>query len=405
MDSRINHINTPSEDLLQDQLRLWLKILEPPEDLLRTELLSTLPDELLRMIGEQLSSSDVICLTNTSKHWHSFFSDDRRQALEKLHRLLKHGVLREHKDAENIWRANPGLLTYPGTIEFLNRSHIGVDGKPLNEFIDISFYQNPGRPKNTGRTFYQILIRNSEFKEAIKVGKHMTLGEKQKQFHEIFPDREMKKYNFDLDEVKRLLENFSNKLSKDKIITDGNNPDEMSASTQIALHAIYDYAKLQLEDETGIIFDPRFLQEAMRLHDKDCTFRKFKNNFGKYRLWRVRVEGWLRECSGTGYLHPISSQDFKDCNLADGSSCFASHRPCNSIPGFHCRVDMTGRVVDQTSSKHGFAARARQGAELYSHFYLKDIEALGKELYKDLGIRNLASEKRDSDDMGFDLFK
>ena len=120
--------------------------------------------------------------------------------------------LAELDAARPIWSEDPSLLTCYGTVYHPNRTY--QDGQAP---VDIPVYANPGRYKYVDRTFWQILMMNSEFEEAEEAGKLMTEEEKQKQFAEIFPDGKMVKYNSDLKEAKRLLQAVFKEAIKDPL--------------------------------------------------------------------------------------------------------------------------------------------------------------------------------------------
>ena len=329
--------------------------------------LSDLPKDFLDTeLKKQLSISGLISFPQTARCFRLFFPVEHHDALGVLRKLLGHGVLGELDHAEGIWRISPDLLTLRGTIFFPNRSYKGADGKPLSQPVDIPFYVNPGRPKSTNRTFYQILLRNSEFEAAAKVGELMTPEEKQKQFLEIFPDGKIKKYNFDLEKAKSLLQVFFDQLVKDEKVRGEYVPDNMGDSTKEALYAIYDYAKLQLDDETGLLFDPNFIYEAMKLY-AEKAIDQFKGNWGKYNLWCIRVEEWLKACSGTGFLRSLlqglaNPLTGLGCTLVDDSSYFAFRRASNSIPAFHFLVGISSRQARS-------AAGAQQWRRTRAHFF------------------------------------
>ena len=290
----------------------------------------TLPDEVLDVMAVQ--SSPILNLSKLSKRFHLFFFDVRPLGLNLLRRLLSHGALGELEAAEIIWRGCPDLLTWRGTIYHPNRIYIDDNDNPLKEPIDISFDQNPGRYKYVDRTFWQILIMNEEYEEAEEVGKLMSDEEKRKQFAEIFPHGEIKKYNFDLKEAKRLLQVVFDEVAKDQLI-DGNDLSKMSKSTREAMLALYAYAKPKSEHDTGLVFDANFYIEALKLYDeKSDQFKKWD----RYKFWCIKVEEWLAGCLGTGYLRPhaqgIGNELSRSgCILANGSSCFAFRRSSHSI--------------------------------------------------------------------------
>ena len=333
--------------------------------------LRLLPDEIKRYLCIFLDGKSISDLKRTSKNWASIISDDNTpvengKTLKKIYteklsnnsfwkldpfrNLLSHAALGELEAAEMIWKSNSELLNRRGIIYHPKR--IYDEGKIP---VDIPFDQSPGRYKYN-HTIYQIYLMNSEFEEAEKVGELMPLKEKQKQFHECFPHGEIKKYNFNLEEAKKLLQVLFNSVAQDKCIKieyDENNDIKeiiMSDQTRKALNKLYVYAKPKSEHEIGLVFDPRFYDEARKLYDNN----QFSWSLDQDAIWNICVEEWLAGCLGTGYLGP-HSQGFanpmtrRGCVLADGSSYFSFRRP--SIPGHHFFVGNNGspariRIVD-----------------------------------------------------------
>lgn len=318
--------------------------------------LTDLPDELINVALHKalinwsnfsFNSSGFVHFPQTAKKYALRFYDEHKLALHLLHELLSHGSLGELEDAENKWRLSPDLLTVRGTIYHPNR--IYVEGQAP---VDIPFYQNPGRYKYINRNFYQILLMNSEFEEAEVVGKLMSQEEKQKLVDEVFPDGEIKKYNFDLEEAKRLLQVVFDAAAKDerlKIERDGNHNIKniiMSDSTRAALYKLYTYAKPKSEHEIGLVFDPEFYHEALKLYDEKCD-SQFKQKWNRYAFWNICVEEWLAGCLGTRFLRPHAQGlgnplTRRGCVLADGSSIFAFRRSSDSFLGSHIFVGYDG---------------------------------------------------------------
>ena len=324
----------------------------------RADYLSDLPDEKLLEISDSFCVRDFINLPQTSQRFSLLFFNEHQAALNCLRQLLNHGALGELEDAKRIWRAFPDLLTCRGTIFHPNR--IYVEGQAP---IDIPFNLNPGRYKYTNRTFYQILLMNSEFEEAEEVGKLMTQEEKQKQFDEVFPDGEIKKYHSNLEEAKRLLQILFDAVAKDESLNIERDKDDniknivMNDATRAALNKLYAYAKPKSEHDIGLVFDPEFYHAALKLYDDECD-SQFKLNEYRYPFWNICVEEWLAGCLGTRFLRP-HAQGFdnpltrqghghplmrRGCVLPDGSSIFAFRRPSDSLPGVHIFVGDEGRT-------------------------------------------------------------
>lgn len=311
--------------------------------------LTDLSDDLVNLeLPCQFKAAEFISFPQTAKKYALRFYDEHRLALPLLRKLLNHGALGELEDAESVWRLFPDLLTARGTIFHPNRSYIDTEGRPLSQPIDIPFHQNPGRYKYVGRTFYQILLMNAEFEEAEEVGKLMSLEEKQTQFDEVFPDGEIKKYNFDLEEAKRLLQVLFAAVAKDeslKIVRDEDDNIKniiMSDLTRKTLYKLYAYAKPKSEHDIGLVFDPEFYHEALKLYEEQSD-SQFKQKWDRYPFWNICVEEWLAGCLGTRFLRPhaqglSNALTRRGGVLEDGSSVFAFRRSSDSLPGSHIFV-------------------------------------------------------------------
>lgn len=310
-------------------------------------LLASLPNDVIREIIP-FGACSVINLARTGRRFRGLFtrSEEYPRALSFLKKLLGHAALGELEKAEEVWKLSADLLACRGTIYHPNR--IYVEGQPP---VAIPFHQNPGRYKYVDRTFYQILLMNSEFEEAEEVGKRMTQEEKQKQFAEVFPDGEIKKYDFDLAEAKKLLQSVFEAIAKDECLKIEYDEDHnikniiMSDSTQEALYKLYTFAKPKSEHEIGLVFDPEFYHEALKLYDEKCS--QFKQKWDRYTFWNIRVEEWLAGCLGTGYLRwhsqgAANTTTRRGCVLADGSPYWPFRRPSHSIPGHHIFVGYYG---------------------------------------------------------------
>ena len=302
-----------------------------------------------------LNGTDSFNLLRTSKKLFVSFKPTIWQLADHpLRKLLSHGALGELDAAEILWKKDPSLLTCYGTVYHPNRSYTDDNGHSLSPPIDIPFAQNPGRYKYINCTFYKILLMHSEFEEAEEAGKLMTQEEKQKQFDEVFPDGEIKKYNFDLEEAKKLLQTVFTAVAKDeclKIEDDENYNIKniiMSDSTREALYKLYAYAKPTSEHEIGLVFDPEFYHEALKLYDEKCG--QFNQKWDPYTFWNICVEEWLAGCLGTRFLRPHSQglgnpASRIGCALAGGLSYFAFRRPSGSIPGQHIFVGYYGTAA------------------------------------------------------------
>jgi len=320
-----------------------------------------LPDDILVKIGSLRASDFLSRLPETSKFYSSLYSSflftERNLAPNLLRKLLGHGALGELEDAESIYKLFPDLLTCPGTIYHPNRCYKDADGHDLVTPVDIPFENHPGRYVYSDCTFYKILLMNSEFEEAEIAGQLMTKEEKQKQFNDVFPDGEIKKYGFDLGEAKKLLRAVFDAVAQDKDLKikrddDYNNNNIksiiMGDATRKALDALRCYAKPETEHKIGLVFAPELYCEALKLYDEnsDSQFQS-KRKWDRDTFWSICVEEWLAGCLGTRFLRPHSQGlgarlSRRGCILNDSSSVFAFRRSLGSIPGSHFFVSYYG---------------------------------------------------------------
>ncbi len=253
-----------------------------------------------------------------------------------LRKLLNHVALGELEAAEKIWKSAPNLLTDRGTIYYPNRTYVAGQASK-----DIPFQKNPGRYKYVNCTALQILLMNAEFEEAKRMAELMPIEAVQKQFKEVFPDGEIKKYDFDLNEAQKLLQAVFNAVATDeclKIERDTNDNIKniiISDATQVALRQLYTYAKPKSDHEKGLVFDTQFYLAALQLYDEQCD--QFRQQWDRYAFWNICIEEWLAGCLGTGYLRAHSqgignSPDRRGCVLNDGSPYFAFRRVVDSLP-------------------------------------------------------------------------
>lgn len=308
--------------------------------------LSALPNEIIQTeLTQQSSISGLINLPQVSKRFRGllFNTEDHRLALRFHRKLLSHAALGEWEQAEEIYQVFPDLVSCKGTIGHPNRTY--VEGQAP---VDIRLDQNLGRYKYVDRSPWQIALMNEEYEEAELMGKFMTDEEKKKQFAEIFPDGEIKKYGFDLEHAKQLLVNLMEKIAKDNSIN-SNDFSKMNDETRDALYAVYQYAKQNPNQihQIGLVSDPNFYLAALTMYDNEAN-KKFGNNCDKYSFWCIRVEEMLASCLGTGYLRPHAQGIGNDqvhrrgCLLADGSSYFPFRRASLDFLGTHFFVGYYG---------------------------------------------------------------
>ena len=349
--------------------------------------LTTLPNDIKRLLCTRyLNGIDALNFFRAApRALLAVHADIARREDNPLRKLLSHIALGELEAAEKIWKTSPNLLTCRGTIYHPNRTY--VDGQPPQ---DIPFTKNPGRYKYVNRSAFQILLMNSEFKEAQLVAKLMPQGEMQKQFNEIFPDGEIKKYEFNLEEAKKLLQAVFETVAKDKllkieyeIITVKNII--MSDITREVLNKLYTYAKPKSEHTIGLVFDPKFYYQALKIHDEQS--HRFNNRVVPHLFWSICVEEWLAGCLGTAYLR-AHAQGLGNPTGRHGcvlwgrvghkSPYFAFRRQAHSIPGSQFHVEYYGQEC---------AATLRDQYKLHKiHFenYVEEIQQHGQALCRDI---------------------
>lgn len=303
------------------------------------------PNFILEKIIE-FTPDIILKFSQLNNYYAKFFSSRTNKVLDEFRLLLNHAALGGWSFADRIWQSNPALLTYRATIHHPNRSYRDADGEPLSIPIDIPFEHNPGRYKYINRTAWQIAVMNEEMAEANKMGQLMTAKQKQEQFAEIFPDGEMKKYDWDIEVAKQYLQAVFEVVAKDDF-KNTDNFDEMNDATRAALNKLYAYAKPKIEHEYGLVFDAGLYLEALKMYDASAH-NKFDYNQVRLAFWCTRVEEWLAGCLGTGYLRHHSrgigckTIDRKGCLLANNSSIFSFRRNSDSIPGRDFYVGYNG---------------------------------------------------------------
>src|SRR3990167_7703655 len=215
---------------------------------------------------------------------------------------------------------------------------------------------------------------------------NMSDDEMIKQFLEIFPDKKIKKYQWNLAKAVKLLRKVLAAIIEDKVIRAAN-LDLMNEQTRQALHALYDYVKPKPEHQIGLVFDAKIYVEALKLYGENMyMFAKWHH----YSFWSIRVEEWLAACFGTGYLRPHAQGIQKNfprsgCVLADHSSYFAFRRPAKSLPGAHFFVDLDGSLNRALRSFPG----PLPGLTLRAVYkdYIKQKQAQGKALRSELKMK------------------
>ncbi len=303
----------------------------------RADYISTLSEDPLRVVINKTSAFNIINFPNVSKYF-SFFKalPEYKQALDDLRQLLSATALGELDNASAIWSKDPSFLSCRGTVYHPNRDYT------ISPPIDIPIEKSLGRYKYVDRTPWQILCMNEEWDEAEIAGEHMTQEEKAKQYDEIFPNGNLFRPGWNLEEAKKLLKAVFDAVINDKTI-DGNDLDKMSDETRTALKALYAYVKPNPEHQTGLVFDANLYLAALDLFD-DPKLHEWKH----CRFWNVRVEETLASLLPTKYLRPHAQGIFQDkvertwCILSDKSSYFSFRRSSNALPGLHFWVDVYG---------------------------------------------------------------
>lgn len=312
-------------------------------------------------IGSYLTSRDNKVLSQTHPSFYLLYSNEvegKRNRIntlfsvnnnkpydsKNLRKLLSHAAVGEWEQAEAIWRQDPSLLTRSGTVYFPNR--IYQQGKAP---IDISVWQNPGRPKLTG-TPWQIAMMNAEFEEAEKMGRMMTFDEKQRQFFEIFPTGKIENDQEKFEKAEKLLDAlFSAVIEDDKI--NENNLEKMNEKTHLALSDLYTFLTplSSSEHKTGLVFDVNIYIHALKLYEE--KFSQFQN-WEQRSFWCIRIEEYIAALLPTSYLRPHAqgigntengeSLKRDGCKLKDGTPYFAFRRSSDSIPAVHHFVGYYG---------------------------------------------------------------
>jgi hypothetical protein len=183
---------------------------------------------------------------------------------------------------------------------------------------------------------------NEEWQEAENAGAFMTQEEKEKQFAEIFPDGKIAKYNWDLEQAKKLLQAVLDAITEDETI-DGKNMDKMNDATRKALNALYAYVKPTAEHRTGLVFDANIYLAALTLH---LGSKRGRSESGRF--WSIRVEEVLASLLPTGYLRPHAQGIMRNsakrtgCILSNNTSYFSFRRSSDFLPGSHFWVDEIG---------------------------------------------------------------
>jgi len=163
-----------------------------------SNLFSMLPDDimLLLLVGYLNNTADLFKVATTSKYYHSLFQQNYPRRM--LRHLLDHAALGEWDAARKIWSRNPEILALKGTVF------------------------HPGRYRYEKRTAFQIAWMNEEDDIVEEMKIILSSEEQQKQFNEIFPDGELKKYDYDFETAKLLVQDVYTAIIKDNVISENN---------------------------------------------------------------------------------------------------------------------------------------------------------------------------------------
>jgi hypothetical protein len=160
-----------------------------------------LPKDLkIWFCNKYLNVSDLLNLRLTMpKSFQPIYADLAKSQNFPLRKLLSHAALGEWDDAEKLYKQDKRLLACRGTV--FHPNHVYIEG---GNFVD-EIERHKIHYLYRNRSPWQIAVMNEEFDIADEMGQYMTDEEKQKQFLEIFPDGEIKKYNWDIEHAKQLL--------------------------------------------------------------------------------------------------------------------------------------------------------------------------------------------------------
>jgi hypothetical protein len=348
------------------------------------------PEEVIATLPEpQLGFSGFISFPQITKRLHSFFPVQHKLGLEFLRRLLGHGALGELESGEEIWKMFPDLLTCRGTIYHPNKFYIDYDGNQLAEPEDIPLDKNPGRPGYINCTYYKILLMNEEFEEAEMVSQYMSAEEVKKQFSEVFPHGKMVREGWDLEHAKKLLNAAFNAISKDEEIDYYHDKDgiwrlkKMGGATRKALDDLYQYAKPDPKQITGLVSDVNLYIAALKYYDDENTHKKMEG-WRKLMFWCCQVEEWLAAGLGTVYLRAhvqgIGNQTTRrGCIMADGMPYFAFRLYSHYLPVVDFYVGYKGVDMD-TASPYAVAMQKEPEGRLLFKSYVGQNQIRGLNL-------------------------
>ncbi|MBX3710015.1 MAG: hypothetical protein KIT56_09755 [Gammaproteobacteria bacterium] len=284
------------------------------------------------LLGFLYHPADVFHFAMTSKTNWEFFQ--KNTVTTFLSSLLDHVALGKYDVAEKTYPKHQTLLTKKGTPSYYLK-------------LDLKRYQY------VNLTAFQIALRNAEYKEAEKMGRHLTPQERQKQFNEIFPNGELISYSCQLETAKALLKDVYDAIIVDDVINE-DNLNLMTNKTRETVEALYDAVNPEKykECQKGLVFDVQIYLEALGLYDNN--FNTF-GNWHRRAFWCVRVEELIASCLPTVYLraHCLGIGNVvngnivnwnklsgRGCLLADGSSYF--NRDPNNRAGLHFFVGYDG---------------------------------------------------------------
>src|SRR3990167_5222679 len=208
-----------------------------------------------------------------------------KDKLPLLKQALDHAARGEWNDVDTLLQTTPELLTYRGTI------------------------QHHGRYKLVNRTIWQVALMNDDGENVYEMFKRhfdrLPDGHEEmtRQFQEVFPDGEMRKYEgWKLEKALALFNAAFAAIKNDKTL---NKTDlkTMNANTQKALQAFYDYVTPKPSEgfTKGLLFDIRLFQEVVKKYDAEYT----KLNWNQLVFYGVKIWDYLVRLLPTGYLRPL----------------------------------------------------------------------------------------------------
>lgn len=244
-------------------------------------------DNLKNEVANHLDADSIIHFCRSSTHAYALFQPEYKLTLSLLKKAFDHTAFGEWDDLDQLLQLFPDLLTCRRTI------------------------QHRGRYQFTECTLWEIALMNQEGdNERVRTlfEKHFKrlpngLEEMSKQFHKVFPDGEMKKYNWDLEAAKKRVDDLFNGILQDKTLAE-NNPFKMNEVTNKLLQAFQNYVKPNPSDKfmKGLICDVGLFSYIWQKYVTE--FNNFKN-WDQRVFYGVQVWDYFVRLLPTGYLRPL----------------------------------------------------------------------------------------------------